>query len=89
VHSFLNQDYTEEDEEDEFKVFLFISSSSVSSWFQKKNEQLRIIKGEVIIRAFLKKLNTRSITIWATDIKRDISQYQGVIFLAPIEAESL
>jgi hypothetical protein len=75
----LNQDYTEEDEEDEFKVFLFISSSSVSSWFQKKNEQLRSINGEVIIRAFLKKLNTRSITIWATDIKRDISQYQGVI----------
>jgi hypothetical protein len=32
---FLNHDYTEEDEKDEFKVF-FYSSSSVKSWFKNK-----------------------------------------------------
>jgi hypothetical protein len=52
---FLNHDYTEEDEKDEFKVFLFILFIFFSViMVQKQNDQL--FNEELIFREFLRKI---------------------------------
>jgi hypothetical protein len=50
----LNQDYTEENEKDEFKVFLFhLIHLLQCNPGSKKKEQLGIINGEYTFRPFI------------------------------------
>ena len=53
VDSFLNHDYTEEDESDEFKVSLFHLIHLLQCNHGSKNENEHLLNGELIFRAFL------------------------------------